>query len=104
MTKQILQAVLGLGNAWILTEARRASAKSQRPGGLVEVRVVERGDSLPNRQLVSVLASEPEWCCGTNCCGTASPQWTHRLGVQGARGPEFVLAHAMNTAPEAAAV
>lgn len=63
------------------------------------MKVVEGGDALPNRQLVSVLASEPEWCCGT-----VAPHWMHRLGLGGATGPEFVLDHGVNTAPGAAAV
>lgn len=64
-------------------------------GGLLGEKVVERGDSLPNRQLISVLASEADWCRGIHCCG-------HLDCV--CEVPEFVLDHGRSTAPGAAAV
>ena len=63
MAKQIFQ---GCSWAWeplvsALWQGERVrSTEGQGPERLVEVKMVERGDSLPNRQLISFLASEPE--------------------------------------------
>lgn len=81
---------LGLGMAGLCTATRRRSGKhwGPRPERLVEAKGVERGDSLPNRQIIPFLASEPEWWYSNHSYGIVYPWETYKLNAWVCEVPE----------------